>query len=194
MEIKFEGDKIIFGKVLSDLDNFVLNFLEFIDFNYVVVSGYLPILFGRSRSTEDIDIVIERISYEHFFNFYQKLTEKDFWFLNNENPKELFGMLKEGDSIRVAKTNRVIPNIELKLTKTKYDSYSLQNSLTVLVNSKQLKISPLEIQIPYKLYLGSEKDIEDALYLYNLFSKYINKVVLFNFCKDFGIDTKKYEL
>ena len=30
-------------------------------------------------------------------------------------------------------------------------------------------ISPLELQIPFKLYLGTEKDIEDAKHLYLLF-------------------------
>ena len=30
-------------------------------------------------------------------------------------------------------------------------------------------VSPIELQIPYRLYLGSDKDIEDAVYLWMLF-------------------------
>lgn len=194
MDIKFEGNKIIFDKVLSDLDKFVLETLEFIDFRYVIVNGYIPILFGRSRGTEDVDIIIEKMSYENFFGFCEKLTKNGYWFLNSENPKELFEMLEEGDSIRLAKRDMVIPNMELKFPKNKYDNYSLQNSRIVVMNSNQLRISSLEIQIPYKFYLGSEKDIEDALYLYDLFSKSIDKIVLFKFCEDFGVELKKYGL
>ncbi|MCK4730685.1 MAG: hypothetical protein KAT28_05190 [Candidatus Aenigmarchaeota archaeon] len=194
MDIKFEDNKVIFDKILSDLDKFVLETLEFMDFKYVIVSGYIPILFGRSRGTEDVDIIIEKMSYENFFGFYEKLTKSGYWFLNSENPKELFEMLEEGDSIRLAKRDIVIPNIELKFPKNKYDNYSLQNSRIVIIDSNQLRISSLEIQIPYKFYLGSEKDIEDALYLYDLFSDKLDKSILLNFCKDFGIELKKYGL
>ena len=42
------------------------------------------------------------------------------------------------------------------------------------LNQYILYISPLELQIPFKLFLGSEKDIEDARHLYKIFQKYIN--------------------
>lgn len=33
---------------------------------YVIVSGYVAILFGRSRISEDVDLLVEHISFEKF--------------------------------------------------------------------------------------------------------------------------------
>ncbi|HNR45352.1 MAG TPA: hypothetical protein PKH80_09360, partial [Methanofastidiosum sp.] len=43
------------------------------------------------------------------------------------------------------------------------------NRLKVELDKNLLYISPVEIQLAYKLFLGSEKDIMDTVYLYELF-------------------------
>jgi len=45
----------------------------------------------------------------------------------------------------------------------------LVNRLKVELDKNLLYISPVEIQLAYKLFLGSEKDIMDTVYLYELF-------------------------
>jgi len=58
MEIEFKGDNIIFDRELSLLDSFVLNFTELLITNnikYVIISGYVAILFGRSRISEEFE-------------------------------------------------------------------------------------------------------------------------------------------
>ena len=61
MEFSFTKKKIILNnKVVNRLDEFVLTFTSVLDrmkINYVIVSGYVAIVFGRSRATEDIDII-----------------------------------------------------------------------------------------------------------------------------------------
>jgi len=94
--------------------------------DYVVVSGYVSILFGRSRGTEDIDLLINKIDMDTFLKFHNELIEKNYWFLNAENPIELFGMLEDGLAIRVAVKENVIPNIELKFVKSQLDRISLK--------------------------------------------------------------------
>ena len=42
-------------------------------------------------------------------------------------------------------------------------------------------ISQIELQIPFKLFLGSEKDIEDAKYLYSLLKDKLNMELLNEF-------------
>jgi hypothetical protein len=49
------------------------------------------------------------------------------------------------------------------------DNWVLNNRLEVILNGISLKISPIELQIPYKLFLSSSKDIEDARHLYLIF-------------------------
>ena len=77
--------------------------------------------------------------------------------------------LLKDTSIRFAKKETFIPNMEFKFPKFDIDKWTLKERKTVLINKYEIYISPLEIQIPYKLFLGSEKDIEDAKFLYNLF-------------------------
>jgi hypothetical protein len=50
--------------------------------------------------------------------------------------------------------------------------------LKVIMGENQVFISPIELQIPYKLYLGSDKDIEDAVYLWDIFKGKINNHLL----------------
>lgn len=59
MEIDISDQEIILNKELNDLDNLALDFIKILDgkaVKYVLVSGYIAILFGRSRSSEDIDM------------------------------------------------------------------------------------------------------------------------------------------
>lgn len=63
--MEFDGDTLVIDRTPSELDEMVLEFTEILDeddIDYVIVSGYVAILTGRSRATEDIDIVIERLS------------------------------------------------------------------------------------------------------------------------------------
>ncbi|MBU3967938.1 MAG: hypothetical protein KKG76_11305 [Euryarchaeota archaeon] len=157
MEIEFKEDKIIFDRELSLLDSFVLSFAEHLqtnNINYVIISGYVAILFGRSRMSEDVDIFIENISFEKFLKFWYH------------------------QAIRIAKKGNFIPNIELKFVKNDLDRYSLDHRKHVKIADRSLYLSPLELQIPYKLFLGSEKDIEDARFLFKLFKDNLNIVLL----------------
>lgn len=51
----------------------------------------------------------------------------------------------------------------------------------------ELFISPIEIQIAFKLWLGSEKDIEDAVYLFELFKDKLNRNLLIKKCKELNV-------
>ena len=62
-----------------------------------------------------------------------------------------------------------------------------------LLNKKyNFFISPIEVEIPYKLYLGSEKDIEDALYLWEMFKNYVDKKRFQKFLKKLDVSGEHY--
>ena len=182
------------NKTLSELDIFVLDFLSVLKTytNYVIVSGYVTILFGRARGTEDIDIIIEKIDRGMFERFFSDLTERNYWFLNSDDQNDLFNMLNENLAVRIAKSGEIIPNIELKFVKDYFDNFSLGNSLKVMMGDHEMKISPIELQIPYKLYLSGDKDIEDAIYLYEIFKETVDRKTLKNFLKEFDVDATDY--
>jgi len=64
----------------------------------------------------------------------------------------------------------------------------LANRKEVLFNGHRLFISPLELQIPFKLHLGSEKDIEDARHLYRMFKEKLNEKTLSSFSKKLKVE------
>ncbi len=72
---------------------------------------------------------------------------------------ELYSMLQDGLAVRIAVKETVIPNIELKFVKSDLDGISLREHMVVITGKDCINISPLELQIPFKLYLGSDKDV-----------------------------------
>ncbi|MEM3460251.1 MAG: hypothetical protein QXO24_03435 [Candidatus Micrarchaeaceae archaeon] len=51
----------------------------------------------------------------------------------------------------------------------------MDNKIKIIFNGKySMYISPIELQIAVKLWLGSDKDYEDARYIYNIFKAYID--------------------
>jgi len=196
MKFTYTGNTIsIKDKVLTDLDEFVFDFLHVLDkyCTYVIISGYLPIFFGRSRGTEDVDVFIDHIDEQTFIRFYNELVKENYYFLNPEDEHDLYEMLTENLGIRAAKKESIIPNIEMKFTKDDIDRFTMENRMEVHVaNTNRFFIAPLEVEIPYKLYLGSEKDIEDAVYLWEIFQKYINKKLIHRFMKELYVSGEQY--
>lgn len=63
--MELNNDTLTISRERSELDKDVLAFTQVLnkcDIEYVIISGYVAILTGRSRSTEDIDVIIEALS------------------------------------------------------------------------------------------------------------------------------------
>ncbi|MBI3623908.1 hypothetical protein HY212_07565 [Candidatus Pacearchaeota archaeon] len=161
------------SKNLNELDKFVRDFTSLLK-EYVIVSGYVSILLGRTRATEDVDLLVPEISLNEFNNLWKESIKNGFWCINTPNPEEAYNMLND-HAIRFCRKNQPLPNIEFKRIKNELDRFSFENKIKVLIEANTFYISPLELQIAYKLFLGSEKDIEDARHLYKFFKDKINK-------------------
>lgn len=83
-----------------------------------------------------------------------------------------------------------MPNMEMKFLKTSLDKYSLESRVCVELNSKRINVSPIELQIAYKLFLGSEKDIEDSRFLYRMFGPKIDQGLLDRFLEALKVKEK----
>ncbi|MCJ7816653.1 MAG: hypothetical protein MUP55_02235 [Candidatus Aenigmarchaeota archaeon] len=165
-------------KVKTELDDFLLDFVKILEKHtkYVIISGYVSILFGRTRGTEDIDMIIEKMDKGRFEKLYAELKGKGFYCLNAETLDDVFDQLSEKLAVRFAKTRQVIPNIEVKFAKKPLDNETLRENLTVIMPFGRMIISKIEQQIVFKRYvLKSEKDMEDARHLENVFKGYIDK-------------------
>ncbi|MBI2508238.1 hypothetical protein HYV89_04775 [Candidatus Woesearchaeota archaeon] len=175
--MKFLGKNTIkLDKELNELDKFVLDFIKILKkhTDYVIISGYVSLLFGRARGTEDIDVFIEEATKESFIKLYQEIEEK-YWCLNSDEVNEIYSYLKDGLPIRVAIKDQAIPNFEIKFAKTLLAKEAFKDSVIVKTTLGELKISSLERQIAFKkYYLKSDKDLEDAKHIEKLFKENIN--------------------
>lgn len=186
MEIKVSKNRIKLNKELNDLDTFVIDFVKILDkskIKYVLVSGYVSILFGRSRSSEDIDIIVKKMSKNRFLVLWNELSRKNFVCIIPDSFESAYdNYLMNRTSIRFSRKDQPIPNMEFMFPKAEdLDNWVLKNGKQVMLNRHLLRISPIELQISYKLFLGSEKDIEDARHLYQLFKENLNRKLLTQF-------------
>ena len=189
MEYRPEKGEIILHRELNELDLFVLEFCSFLK-EYVIVSGYVSILLGRSRATEDVDLLIPRLKKSDFHTLWETVQVNGFECLNTSKEQEAWEMLEE-HAIRFARKGHPLPNMEFKMIKRPLDQYAFDNKIAVRTEKAILFISPLEMQIAYKLFLGSEKDIEDARHLYRLFKEKLNKEELLDACMKLEVVDKQ---
>ena len=163
------------------MDRFTLDFVSILKkyTDYVIVSGYVSILFGRARVSEDIDIIVPQIEFPLFQSLYHDLIKNGFYCLNADDKQEVYSYIKNKTAIRFAKNNTVIPNMELKCAKNKIDDITLQKRISVVLNKERLFISQLELQIAFKeIVLKSPKDIEDAMHLRNVAKGHISESLI----------------
>ena len=68
VKFKIIDNELTINKETTKLDQFAFDVIDIIKkyTNYVIISGYVSIFFGRSRATEDIDMFIEKIPYRLF--------------------------------------------------------------------------------------------------------------------------------
>ena len=195
--MEFKEGEIKSNKVLTELDKFVIEFINLLEnyTKYVIVSGYVSIVLGRSRGTEDVDLLVPKMEFSKLANLFNSLLSNDYECANTSIPKEAYNMLDE-HAIRFYKKGKPLPNIEFKQINTDIHRYALKNKIKLILKEKTLFISPLELQIPYKLSLisdeeleeaSSDKDFEDAKHLYDLFKEKLNKEQMFHFIKLFKV-------
>ncbi len=175
--MKFVGRNKIKLEGLTELDKLVFKFINLLQehTSYVIVSGYVSILLGRSRSTEDVDIYINEMSKEKFSRLYGEIIKNGFWCLNSEDLEDAYSYLKDGLGLRFAEKGEYAPNFEVKFAIKGIDKESLKEFITVTTEIGDYKISTLERQIAFKkYYLASYKDVEDAKHLEDTFKNNID--------------------
>ena len=194
MELEFKGNRIKLERELSNLDKLVIKFVRILDrlgIDYVIISGYIAILFGRSRNTEDVDMFIGEMPLEKFKSFWKELEKEGFECINASDPENAYDdYLKGKVAIRFAEKGMIQPNFELKFPKTDLNHYSLRNKVVVEINKEKINTSKMELQIAFKLYLGSDKDIEDAIHLWELFKGRLNMELFNGFVKRLDVEEK----
>ncbi len=198
MKIDISNDEIKLKKETNIIDEFVIDICKILakHFNYVIVSGYLSILFGKIRGTEDIDVFIKKTDLQTFKKFYNELKQKGYVIFNARSDKDAYDMLTKKIAPRIAKKDEFIPNVELQFPKDKWGLQSLKEKIRVELNGDEFFISSIEMNIAFKIYLGSRKDIDDACYLYLLFKKlrHLNEKKIREICSQLDVSPNILEM
>lgn len=161
------------------LEQFASDFCKIIEHHceYIVVSGFLAIASGRTRATEDIDMILPKITKDQFILIHQDLIKEGFDSMQGDSPKGLYDdYLNTGLSIRYIRTGIPLPEMEVKLAKDALDVYQLKTRMKIPLTGLDIWFSSINMNIAFKEeLLGSEKDIEDARHLRKVFEEEIDE-------------------
>ncbi|MBS3099063.1 hypothetical protein J4462_02530 [Candidatus Pacearchaeota archaeon] len=161
------------------LDKFAEEVCKIIDkhVKYIVVSGFVAISHGRFRTTEDIDMIIEKISFEKFNKMHFELIKRGFECLQSSKSEEIYDYLDNKDSVRYVRQGTFLPpEMEIKFAKDEIDELQLKTRKKLAFTGLNIWFSSIEINIAFKEeYLGTDKDKEDASHLRKIYQDEINE-------------------
>ncbi|MFX1537253.1 MAG: DUF6036 family nucleotidyltransferase [Promethearchaeota archaeon] len=145
--------------IKNDFRKFVeltINTLNASEIRYVLIGGLAATIFGRPRTTLDVDIIIE-----HDQKKIQKLQEllKNNGFIFGENKIQIALQKRSQCSIFL----REFPyRLDLKGIYSPLDERSMQNRVKQIILNETVFVEKPEDLIVAKLVYGSQLDLEDA--------------------------------
>ncbi len=167
-------DKTILDKFVEEFTNIVEKHCK-----YIIVSGFVAIAHGRSRGTEDIDMIIERIPKDKFVQLNEALIEAGFECMQSAKPEVIYeDYLANGDSVRYTRKDILFgpPEMEIKLAKDELDEYQIKTRLKLPFTGLDVWFSSIEMNIAFKEeYLKSDNDLEDARHLRIIYREKIDE-------------------
>ena len=134
---------------------------------YIVVSGFVAISHGRRRTTEDIDMIIERVSFEKFKSFHNELVNEGFICMQSSKVDDVYDYLDRGDSVRyVEREDLLPPEMEVKFVKDEIDRLQMKTRKKFEFTGLDIWFSSIEFNVAFKEeLLKTPKDMEDARHL-----------------------------
>ena len=79
------------------LDKFVEDFCKVVErhVKYVICSGFVAIAHGRTRGTEDIDMIIEKMGLKGFIKLHEDLVKNGFICIHADDSKKDIWLFEE---------------------------------------------------------------------------------------------------
>ncbi len=157
----------VYDKTILEL--FAEDFCEVVEKHckYIVCSGFVAIAHGRSRATEDIDMIIKKLTRENFISLHNDLIKAGFECMQSENPETIYeDYLIENLSVRYTKKGEFLPEMEVKFARDELDEEQLKDRQKLDFVKLDVYFSSIESNIAFKEeLLSADKDLEDAKHL-----------------------------
>ena len=162
---------------------FICEYLNENNIPYVVVGGISVIAWGRARTTDDIDIIIDD----------KKLNISDFVnYLNNNNfmaDFDDFLGFKSKDHCTIFFKDGLF-RIDIIGVYNEDNQISINQASIIEFFGIKIRIDNPESLIVHKLIFGSQQDVEDAFAILVRLGKKINKITLENYAKRLNVTEK----
>jgi len=164
-------DRLVKDK--SVLDTFCTEFCKVVEKHarYIIVSGFLVIASGRSRGTEDIDMIVERMDKARFVKLHEDLVSHGFVCMQSDDQSMIYeDYLTKKTGVRYTFDDKPLPEMEIKFAKDQLDDFQLAHRMKIPLTGLDVWFGSIEMNVAFKEdYLKSEKDIEDAKHLRKMF-------------------------
>ena len=178
----------------AHIDRLALDFcgtLEAAGIDYAIVGGYVAILLGRPRESDDVDILAAAVPRARFAGLHGRLLER-FECHAAGSAKSLYDEYlargPESTALRYSAPASFVPNIEFKFARTPLDQRAVDRRVAVDLNGHTLYIGPLEMQIGYKLYMAGPKDFEDARWICRVAEGTLDEGEVWRTARSLGVD------
>lgn len=171
---------------LTQIVKNIHHYCEENNIDYVIVGGFSVLVFGRTRMTMDIDIIIDhnQLDYDHFVNHFRKhgfdINRSDLEVLD----EELHGSFFEKDTMF---------RIDLKGVHGNNEQISIKHALLANFNNVKAYFDNPNQLIAHKLKFGSEQDLEDAYAVYYRSQELIDHNLLTSFAANLGVSRELEE-
>jgi hypothetical protein len=135
------------------LDKFCEIFCQIVEKHckYIVVSGFLAIASGRTRGTEDIDMIIEKIDFDKFKLLFKELNENNFVCMQSSDASNVYEYLEDGTSIRFTWEDKALPEMEVKFAKDIIDEYQINNKVKFELTGLDVWFSNVNVNVAFKV-------------------------------------------
>ena len=163
------------------LDDFVEQFCKVVENHckYIVCSGFVAISHGRARGTEDIDMIIENLSFVDFDKLHNDLVKNNFVCIQSQDSKTIFEKyLSNETSVRYVWKDEGFfpPEMEIKFPKDDLDVEQIKGRRKLDLTKLDVYFASIESNIAFKEeYLASQKDFEDAKHLRLIYADKLNE-------------------
>lgn len=160
------------------LDDFCLKFCSIAEKHckYIIVSGFVAISSGRVRATEDIDMILEKISLQRFRDLHKDLLKHGFVCMQSDSIGEIYNYLSDKLAVRYTLKNQPLPEMEIKFAKDELDALQLNSRVKLPLTGIDVWFSNININVAFKEeLLKSEKDLKDAEHLRKIYPERIDE-------------------
>jgi hypothetical protein len=160
------------------LDKFCEQFCKIVEKHtkYIIVSGFVAISSGRTRATEDIDMIIKELDITSFTKLHKELVKEGFVCVQSDSAETTFEYLKEKSPVRYTWKNEPLPEMEIKFAKDLLDEYQIKNKVKLPLTGLDIWFSSINVNIAFKEeLLKSDKDMKDAEHLRKVYPELVNE-------------------